>query len=487
MPWLVGRGPSLDILVRSHSVSISDRIALKDAQGDLTYSQLEGRVNALARYIKEQGSVTTVATMLRNGREAVECLLASQRAGVSFAPLNTWARSSDLEALLAAAKPDLVVVAKEFLPGLEECGYRGQLCVVEDGYEEAIMSQPQGPLWPFGGGAGEVVIHTSGTTGTPKGARRDPAGGGLGSLLDLLGVVPYRRDDVIFCPVPLFHSFGLMTLTVTLSLGATMVLSERFVASEVIPRLSQEKMTAASLTPVMIRRVVAANEGRSSMDLSSLRIVLSSGAFLPPDLRARARSVFGDVVYDLYGSTEAGWVAIATPQDMNKKPSSVGRPAPGASVKIIDTEGSECVSGETGRIGVSGEMVFSGYTGQQGDASQDTMLFTGDVGRFDDDGFLYVEGRSDEMVVIGGENVYPIEVERVIEQMKGVIEAAVIGVEDADLGHRLHAWVEGSVSPDDVKSFCAERIASFKVPRQVSVMDELPRNATGKVLKRKLV
>lgn len=300
----------------------------------------------------------------------------------------------------------------------------------------------------------------------------------------LIDLVPYRRSDVLWCPVPLFHSFGLMTMTVALSTGATLVLPRSFKAASALRQMSDAGVTAASMTPVMIRRLVAHHESQRGQAPVRLRLVVSSGAFLPPDLRLRARRLLGDVLYDLYGSTEAGWVAIATPEDMQQRPSSVGRPPSGVTVTITDEEGSPLPPGELGRIKVTSGLVFAGYE-SGGDA--DGSWFTGDLGRLDDDGALYVEGRADDMVVVGGENVYPAEVEQVIEKISGVVEAAVVGIEDQDLGHALAAWVEGDVSEERVLEACAAELASFKVPRAVIVMDELPRNAAGKVLKKRLM
>jgi fatty-acyl-CoA synthase len=199
---------------------------------------------------------------------------------------------------------------------------------------------------------------------------------------------------------------------------------------------------------------------------------------------------FGDVLYNLYGSTEVAWATVATPQDLRAAPGTAGRPPRGTVVRLYDAAGAEVGPGETGRIFVGNELVFDGYTGGGGKAVVDGLMSSGDVGHFDDDGRLFVDGRDDEMIVSGGENVFPREVEDLVAGLEGVAEVAMIGVEDADFGQRLRAFVvlaEGAVvSAADVRAHVKANLARYKVPRDVVFLEELPRNATGKVLKREL-
>lgn len=197
--------------------------------------------------------------------------------------------------------------------------------------------------------------------------------------------------------------------------------------------------------------------------------------------------LFGDVLYDLYGSTEVGWVTIATPEDMNKHQKTVGKPVTGIEVAVFSKEGEKLPTNEVGELFIKSNLLFEGYTSGETKDEREGYMSIGDLGRLDDDGYLFIEGRADDMVVIGGENVYPIEVEEVIESMSGVDEAAVLGVSDEEYGEVLAAFVVGSVSGDEVISNCKEELASYKVPKRIEVMDELPRTSTGKVLKRELI
>jgi acyl-CoA synthetase (AMP-forming)/AMP-acid ligase II len=302
-------------------------------------------------------------------------------------------------------------------------------------------------------------------------------------------VVPYRRDDVVYCPTPLFHSFGLATFTLATALGATMVLTERFDPEGSLALIDRHRCTAASFVPVMIRRILGlTDEVKAKYDMTSLRIVMASGSVLGNDARRGATELFGSVLYDLYGSTEAGWVAIATPEDMVKEMHTVGRPLPGIEVRVLGAEGEPLDAGETGEIYIRSKVMFEGYiSGESTKSTGDGWMSIGDLGHLDDEGFLYVEGRADDMVVVGGENVYPVEVEEVIEALGDVDEVAVVGVPDEEYGQILAAFVAGSIAAEDIIAECKRVLASYKVPRQIHMVDELPRNATGKVLKRDLV
>jgi fatty-acyl-CoA synthase len=199
---------------------------------------------------------------------------------------------------------------------------------------------------------------------------------------------------------------------------------------------------------------------------------------------------FGDVLYNLYGSTEVAWATIATPKDLRAAPGTAGKPPMGTVIKLFDEEGREVRQGETGRIFVRNELLFEGYTGGDNKQVIDGLMSSGDVGHFDSDGRLFIDGRDDEMIISGGENLFPREVEDLLSHHEAVEEAAVIGVDDEQFGQRLRAFVVASadagVSEDDLKGYVKSNLASYKVPREIVFLDELPRNATGKILKREL-
>jgi acyl-coenzyme A synthetase/AMP-(fatty) acid ligase len=242
---------------------------------------------------------------------------------------------------------------------------------------------------------------------------------------------------------------------------------------------------------VMMQRIMELPESvRAKYDLSSLKVVAASGSALPGDLALEWMDAWGDTLYNLYGSTEVAWASIATPADMRAAPGTAGRPPRGTIVKLYDEAGAEVETGQTGRIFVGNEMLFEGYTGGGSKDVIGGLMATGDVGRFDADGRLFVEGRDDEMIVSGGENVFPKEIEDTLSRHPAVADAAAIGIEDKDFGQRLKAFVvleKGSeASEDDLKEHVKRNLARYKVPREIVFLDELPRNATGKVLKREL-
>jgi fatty-acyl-CoA synthase len=244
-----------------------------------------------------------------------------------------------------------------------------------------------------------------------------------------------------------------------------------------------------AVIPVMLQRIMALpDETLAGYDLPHLKVVASSGSALPGDLALGWMDRFGDNLYNIYGSTEVAYASIATPEDLRASPAAAGRPPYATAVKILDPDGCEVPPGETGRIFVGNGLLFEGYTGGGGKEVVDGLMSTGDVGRFDADGRLHVEGRDDEMIVSGGENVFPREVEDCLSRHDAVVEVAAVGVEDPDYGQRLHAYVvvTGDVTEAELKEHVKANLARYKVPREITFLDELPRNATGKVLKRHL-
>jgi fatty-acyl-CoA synthase len=502
LPWLLMRGPSLGITSQMHSVAIGDKPAIYDRDGMLTWREVDRRANQAAHLLEARGigPADRVACLLRNGREMVDLALATQKLGVVACPLNTWAKPKELKATLRGAAPKVLVYDTAHAEQVKECappgiqllyvGNEGDALDGSDPYTQELGRQLSSPPSPFtrDRGSPKVIIHTSGTTGTPKGAARNSSAAGISALANLLGVVPYRRDDVVYCPAPMFHSFGLATFTFATVLGATMVLPEKFDPEDSLRLIDEHRATAASFVPVMMRRIVSLDdEVKARYDLSSLRLVMASGSVLSEDLRRAAIEVFGDVLYDLYGSTEIGWVAIATPADMRARPKTVGKPVEGIDVAVFSPEGARMPPGETGELYVKSEVLFEGYTSGEKKAEREGYMSIGDLGRIDEEGYLYVESRTDDMVVVGGENVYPIEVEQVIEDVAGVDEVTVFGLDDDEYGQVLVAFAVGSASADDIRKACEAELASYKVPRRIEVVDELPRTSTGKVLKRELI
>jgi fatty-acyl-CoA synthase len=290
---------------------------------------------------------------------------------------------------------------------------------------------------------------------------------------------------------PLFHSWGFFHFVMSLPTASTMVLRRRFDEEETLRAVQDYRAEVLAVVPVMLQRILRLpEETLGAYDLSSLRVTSASGSALPGELAIEWMDHFGDNVYNLYGSTEVAYATVATPEDLRAAPGTAGRAPRGTVVRLYDEAGRQVPTGEVGRIFVGNEMRMEGYTGGGNKEAIEGLLSSGDVGHFDPDGRLFVDGRDDEMIVSGGENVFPREVEDLLADLAGIAEVAVIGVEDDKFGQRLKAFVVleqgASLSEADLGAHVKANLASFKTPREVEFLDELPRNATGKVLKREL-
>src|SRR5215203_3134510 len=337
---------------------------------------------------------------------------------------------------------------------------------------------------------GKALILTSGTTGTPKGAsRKQPQS--LDPVAALLERIPLKAREGTMIAAPMFHSWGFAHFTLAMGLCSTIVLKRKFDPEATLSLTAQHECTGLIVVPVMIQRILELDdEVLRRYDLSKLKAVPVSGSALPAAVSERWMDLFGDNLYNLYGSTEVAWATIATPEDLRAAPGTAGKPPRGTVVKLFDDDGNEVARGETGRIFVGNDLAFEGYSGGGGKDAIEGLLSSGDVGHFDEAGRLFIDGRDDDMIVSGGENVFPGEVEDLLAGHEAIVEVAVFGVEDEQFGQRLKAVVvtrDGSdLSADDVKRYVKSNLAGYKVPRDVEFVSELPRTSTGKVLKREL-
>jgi len=354
---------------------------------------------------------------------------------------------------------------------------------------DQLCAEFAGQRPPRPGRAGHLTILTSGTTGTPKGAQRGSTGFTLDGPAGFLSVIPIRAGTHTVIAAPLFHGWGLAHFALVLGLGSTMILRRRFDPERTLADVANHRAEVLAVVPVMLQRILELpTEVRQKYDVGSLQIVASSGSPVSGELAARWMDAFGDNLYNLYGSTEVSFAAIATPSDMRRAPGTVGRPPRGVTVKLFDPNGVEMRQGEVGRVFVGSSMLFEGYTGGGDKDRIQGLAATGDLGRFDEAGRLFIEGRDDEMIVSGGENVFPKEIEETLTSHPAVVEAAAIGVADEAFGQRLREFVvlRNEVGEDVLKQHVRDHLANYKVPRDIVVLDELPRNATGKVVKREL-
>jgi fatty-acyl-CoA synthase len=478
-----------------------EQTALIDELGTITFAELDERTNRLANAWADAGICTGdgIGIMCRNHRGFVEACITASKLGAHALLLNTSFAGPQLTEVVKREKPRAIVFDEEFGELIGDAARRRKRFIAwhEDAgelsdptLEELIdAGDPAPPLPPER--AGRFVILTSGTTGTPKGASRSQPQT-VGPLVAILSRIPMRARGRTMIVAPLFHAWGFAHLQLGFALGSTLILRRKFDPQDTLATIAQHEANAAPMVPVMLQRILELDEDkRSQYDLSSLRAVPVSGSALPGDLAVRFMDAFGDVLYNLYGSTEVAWATIASPRDLRDAPGTSGRVPRGTVVRILDEDDRDVPPGETGRIFVGNEMLFEGYTGGGSKDVVDGLLSTGDLGHLDRDGRLFVEGRSDDMIVSGGENVYPEEVEDVLARHEAIDEAAAVGVEDEKFGQRLAAFIvlrDGKkLSADDVRSHVKQNLARYKVPRDVEFVDELPRNSTGKVLKRELV
>ena len=480
-----------------------DQPALVDERGTLTWRELDRRGGALAAALREElgvGPGRGLAVMCRNHRGFVEPVLAASRLGADLLLLNTDFPGPQLAQVLERERPGAAVFDEEFTAAFDAAGFEGSRVVAwRDGdgpgatTNSLIRRQAsRDGGWPATRSQGRVVILTSGTTGTPKGAPREPALGALvGPMTTLLSRIPLRTCEPMLVAPPFFHGFGLAYLGLAMLLGSTVVMRRRFDAEAALAAIDEHGVTTLIAVPVMLKRILELPaEVRARHDTGSLRIVISAAAPLSADLAAALADEFGEVVHDLYGTTEAGFAAIATPEDLRESPGTVGQPPLGTTVRILGSDDLEVPRGETGRIFVGSGMLFEGYSGGGSKDMVGELMSTGDLGHFDGAGRLHIDGREDDMIVSGGENVFPGEVEDVLSRHPRVEDVAVLGVPDEEFGQRLRAFVvlaEGAgASEADLKAHVKASLARFKVPREVVFVDAIPRNPTGKVLRREL-
>ena len=495
-----GIGPAAGYAVGASA--FPDEPAIIDERGPLTFREMDERTNAVANAASSGGIAPgdKVAIMCRNHRGFVDVTVGLAKAGADLIYLNTGFSGPQLADVTAREGAAAVVYDQEFSalltgvdPGVrrivawvdDEAGLGPDTVTVDQMIRDGDRSEPEST-----GHETRIVILTSGTTGTPKGAaRKQPKGVEPG--VAFLSKIPLRTRETVVIAAPLFHSWGMAHLTFAFVLGSTVVLQRRFDPEQTLAAVARHRARSLAVVPVMLQRMLALPaDVRAKYDTSSLEVVAASGSALTGPLASDFMDAFGDVLYNLYGSTEVSWATIATPEELRAAPGTAGTPPRNTIVRIFDADGNEVPQGETGRIFVGNSMLFEGYTGGGSKDTIDGLMSTGDVGHLDEAGRLFVEGRDDEMIVSGGENVFPAEVEDLIAGHDAVAEIAVVGVPDEEFGQRLKAFVVrrpgASLSEADVKDYVRANLARYKIPRDIEFLDELPRNATGKVLKREL-
>jgi fatty-acyl-CoA synthase len=490
-----------------------DRPAIIDEIGTLTWKQLDERCDALGAALQKRNPGTdpdsplTVAVMCRNHRGFVEALVGANRIGADVLLLNTSFAGPAMAEVIereGAGKELVVIYDQEFTATVDRAlrdlprATRILAWTDEpDGSEtlETLIDAHLGQRPESSHRRSDIILLTSGTTGTPKGAKRSAGSGGTGDLKAVLDRTPWRAEEPIVIAAPMFHAWGFSQLLFAGLLACTIVTRRKFDPEATLELVDRHRATGLAVVPVMFDRIMDLPEDvRNRYSGKSLRFATASGSRMRPDVVTAFMDQFGDVIYNNYNATEAGMIATATPADLRAAPDTAGRPADGTEIRILDADHRELPAGETGQIFVRSGTLFDGYTSGSTKDFHDGFMASGDLGYLDDDGRLFVVGRDDEMIVSGGENVYPIEVEKTLTSHPGVAEAAVLGVDDDEYGQRLAAFVvlndsgaDGAVGVDDLKQHVRDNLANYKVPRDITILPELPRGSTGKILRNELL
>jgi acyl-CoA synthetase (AMP-forming)/AMP-acid ligase II len=480
-----------------------DRPGLVDELGTLTWRQLDERINALAAALQKLPQGRCVGIMCRNHRGFVEALVAGNRIGSDIVLLNTSFAGPALAEVVNREGVDTVIYDEEFTTtvdrALADKPDATRILAWTDGQHELtvekLIAEHTGQRPERTGRKSRMILLTSGTTGTPKGANQSGGNAGIGTLKAILDRTPWRAEEPIVIVAPMFHAWGFSQLVFAASMACTVVTRRKFDPEATLDLIDRHEATGLAVVPVMFDRIMdLPDEVRNRYSCKSLRFAAASGSRMRPDVVTAFMDQFGDVIYNNYNATEAGMIATATPEDLRAAPDTAGRPAGGTEIRILDPEFNEVPTGEVGSIYVRNDTQFDGYTSGATKDFHAGFMSSGDVGYLDEAGRLFVVGRDDEMIVSGGENVYPIEVEKTLAAHSDVAEAAVIGVDDEQYGQRLAAFVvlepgaqlDEGAAPEALKQHVRENLANYKVPREISVLDELPRGNTGKILRAEL-
>ncbi len=492
-------GPSTAIGVIGGHYYRGNAPAIIDDAGTTSFSELRRRSFSIAQGLRAAGVGPghNVAILARNHRGFVEATTAAALLGADSLFLNTGFAGPQLDDVLTREQAGTLIYDEEFSDIVAHSSSKLQRFLCWSDADSAVptlddLARQNAPRpTPKPGKIGRATILTSGTTGTPKGANRSSASSDLDGMVGFFERMPFRVGETMLVCAPTFHAWGLVNFALGSLFANTLVLQRRFDPEQVLQAIQEHRVTAMAVVPVMLNRILALDPSIiRRYDTSSLQRVGCSGSALPGELALRWMNTFGDNLYNMYGSTEVSVTSIAIPSELRAAPGTAGRPPLGTTVRIFDNDDKPVPDGTTGRIFVGNSQQFEGYTGGGSKKMLDGLMSIGDVGHFDENGFLFVEGRDDDMIVSGGENVFPAEVEDLLSDHPALLEAAVIGVDDEAFGQRLKAFVvlnEGAtLSEDEAKKYVKDHLARHKVPRDVVFLDEIPRNPTGKVLKRVL-
>jgi fatty-acyl-CoA synthase len=503
------------VAVMFHAAAHPDKEAIveygEDGVRRLSWGELDATINRLAHSLVARGvrGGSRVALMLPTGSEYQIAQQARARLGATAVQIGYRLKAGEIAYILENSEPTATIVHAEYVgPMLEArktAGKGGAMLVVagdvtpgdpemEDWDRAIAAASPEMPPRVQGGDGGGVIVYTSGTTGKPKGANRAWRKTGFESVADMIMQVGMRADDRHLVTCPLYHSAAPAFVAIMMSLGATIVLQNHFEPEAALDIIEKERVTCSLMVPTMLIRLAnLPKETLAKYDTSSLRWVMSGAAPLTTEAARRFMQQFGPILWNFYGATETGLVTLAGPHDHVSRPGTIGKRMRGNEIRLLDDNGRDVPVGQVGELYARNPTLISGYHGND-DATKSSQregfFSVGDVGRIDDEGYYYLESRKHDMVISGGVNIYPREIEDHLSTHPAILEAAVIGVPDPEWGETLRAFIVlrngQQLTETEVVTYCREGLADYKRPRKVTFLPELPRNPTGKVLKREL-
>ena len=507
--WLLGRGRAgISTIFRVRALDEPEATAFVFEGARRTFREVDERIDRIATGLRRRGlrRRDAVCIVTHNRPEFFELEGAMARLGGAAVSVSWRSTPAELAYLFRHSGARAVFFEHDLFPAVDQAqrqcpallsrnlfsvGGRAPGC---ESYDDVLAARPDRDL---DGEEGKVVIYTSGTTGKPKGAVRGFGPAAVLGYMAFLERVSLERGDQHLCVCPLYHSTGLGFASMSLMMGGSVIIERDFHPERFLDLVARERVTTTAIVPTMLHRLMALDDAAfRARDLGSLRVVLCGGAQLPPTLCARALDRLGPTLYNFYGATETGLVTTATPDDLRAQPGTIGRALHGVSVRLLDEAGQPVAPGEAGELYAKNLMLVEGYHADEGatrSSYRDGHFSVGDLATVDRDGRYMIVGRRRDMVISGGMNIYPVEVEAAIEAHPDVAQVAVIGVPDEEWGERLRAFVvlRGAVELEErhaaeLKGWCRDRLAGPKVPREWVFLDGLPSNPTGKVLKREL-
>jgi len=486
----------------SHAESLPSKPAVILGERTLDFSSLNRRANRAANVFMSLGCQAgdRVAIMSFNSIAGFEIGNGVRRSGTVVVPVNYRLRGPEIAYLLNDSGAKVLVAGPDHVDAVAAAqplvtGDRRFIAIgdrIPDGwlsYRVLMDGAAETPPLDAGGdGLLASMIYTSGTTGNPKGAWR-PNGVNVANVLQVISIFELTQSDVHLLCGPGYHSAVAFFSTLHQLLGATVVVQPKFQADEALDLIQLHRVSTTFMAPTLLQRLVDAQRDRPR-DVSSLRAIILGAAPCPFELKVRAEEVFGKVVWEFYGATETGINTVLRPEDQLSRPGSCGTAVPGQEIRLVGPNGEDVPDGEPGEFMVRNSWLAEYYNRPDatGKSLHDGFVSVGDIAYRDADGYYYICDRRIDMIISGGVNIYPAEVEAVLHAHPAVMDAAVIGVPDAKWGESVKAVVQlrpgAAASEDELVAFCAERLAGYKKPRFVDFVDELPRDAAGKLLKR---